>query len=261
MKEAAKVYELSIKVDELKEKGGPAFQEQWDLYCARFAESKRADTATMCSAQLDGFLKHYDSGYQLTSVASALRRTMIRSPDLWRAWLEYLSNTYGDAYASSQPYRFHESHAINFLKHLTVDTSAVIKNFRSEAVAVNADEHRRLLVRKVTEALRDPHNKEMWQQFLNADQGKASWRSLNVEAQSDSQLEGFLRREAPEMLDSHRDSLCLQVDRYRRKSKKRAKEWESFVAARIVDGKSKVSSDPLSHSLEVLEAFVAEHLT
>merc|ERR1712113_1106758 len=111
----------------------------------------------------------------------------------------------------------------------------------------------------VTAVLKDPHTKEAWQQFLSANNRSGKNRLL-VSAQSDSQLEGFLRREAPHMLDSHRDSLCLQVDRYRRKSKKHQKEWESFVEAKNVDGQSKVSDlyDPVSHRLEVLDEFVAE---
>merc|ERR1712039_40052 len=113
------------------EKGGPAVKEQWDLYRREFAENKRSEQ--MCSGLLDGFLKHYDSGYQLASVPSALRRTMIRSPDMWRAWQEYLCNTHGDAFQSSQPYRHHDSHTFNFLEHLAVDTSAVVKNFRGGA--------------------------------------------------------------------------------------------------------------------------------
>merc|ERR1712032_616554 len=112
---------------------------------------------------------------------------MILSPDLWRAWRAYVSNHYGEAFDSSLPYKFHESHVLNFLKHLGVNQSRVVDSLKSERVALRSAKYHRLLVRKVLALLRDERTKKAWMQFVNDGLPGANLR-FDPYAQSDRRL-------------------------------------------------------------------------
>lgn len=179
---------LIREVRELQ-RNNPAAKEQWKLYCAKYSDGN-PDPKRHDADFLQGFLDHYNEGYRLLSMATALRLCMEVSPALEEAWEAYL----GPAQRDFDPMYQSEDHIKKFLRNVRVELQPKMV----------MDEEKALLVAKV-KALTSAQQ-DLWQ----------LWRSMidgnpDPALQEKGVLADFVAQYGAHLLEPKKDALVSKA--------------------------------------------------